>query len=47
MIDDDQIAEHLRAGGGEVDKTARALVDAANEHGGDDNITVVVLRFDE
>lgn len=40
VLDDDQIAEVLAAG--TVEKSAATLVDAANDAGGVDNITVVV-----
>ena len=42
MLDDDQIAEVLAAG--TVEKSAATLVDAANDAGGVDNITVVVVE---
>jgi PPM family protein phosphatase len=45
MVSDEEIALLLRAAQGDVEKAAEALVSAANEHGGEDNITVVVLRF--
>jgi serine/threonine protein phosphatase PrpC len=32
---------------GDVEKAARALVAAANAKGGEDNITVLILRFEE
>ena len=46
MIEDTQIAEILRANGGEraADRAATALVDAANKAGGSDNITVLLIR---
>ena len=47
MIEDDDIAGLLQASGGDVAKAARALVDEANERGGEDNITVVLLKFEE
>jgi len=42
MLADDQIAEILA--GGAVERSAAALIDAANEAGGLDNITVVVVE---
>jgi serine/threonine protein phosphatase PrpC len=42
MLDADQIAEILNTG--TVDRSAAALVEAANEAGGLDNITVVVVE---
>ena len=47
MISDEEIASTLRSSGGGIDKAARALVDEANGHGGEDNITVVLLKFEE
>jgi protein phosphatase len=46
MIADDEIEAVLRAAGGDVEKGVRDLVDAANEHGGEDNITVVLVKFE-
>ena len=46
MIPDDDIARIVTEAGGEVEKAARALVAAANARGGEDNITVLLLRFD-
>jgi serine/threonine protein phosphatase PrpC len=36
----------LREAEGDVEKAASDLVAAANERGGEDNITVVLLRFE-
>jgi protein phosphatase len=46
MIDDEQIRDVVLANHGSLDATCRALVAAANEAGGDDNITVIALRYD-
>jgi serine/threonine protein phosphatase PrpC len=46
MIADDEIAHILEESGGDVRGAAQALVDAANERGGEDNITVVLLKFE-
>jgi serine/threonine protein phosphatase PrpC len=46
MIDDEQISQVLR-GADTVDEAAEQLVAAANEAGGEDNITVVVLDVEE
>jgi protein phosphatase len=46
MVGDEAIANILRDCGGEAARAARACVDAANANGGDDNITVLVVRFD-
>ena len=45
MITDDDISRVV-AEASDVDKAARALVAAANARGGEDNITVLLLRFD-
>ena len=47
MIPDDEIARVMREGGGDIEKAAQALVDAANAKGGEDNITVLLLKFEE
>ena len=47
MIPDDDIAQILAEAEGDVSKAANALVGAANERGGEDNITVVLLKFGE
>ena len=46
MIGEDEVAEIL-SGVGEPGDAGRALVDAANEAGGRDNITVVLFRLEE
>src|SRR3954470_5661728 len=45
MISEDQVAEILGAGGS-LDDAAKALIDAANEGGARDNITVVLFRLE-
>jgi PPM family protein phosphatase len=47
MIADDEIARVVGDAGGDVEKAAQALVASANAKGGEDNITVLLLRFDE
>jgi len=47
MIGDPQIGELLETHRADPVKACRALIDAANESGGDDNITVVVLAIDQ
>jgi protein phosphatase len=47
MISDEEIAGTLASSDGDIVKAARALVDAANERGGEDNITVVLIKFEE
>ena len=45
MVPDPEIARILRDSGGDVAKAASALVGEANAKGGEDNITVVLLKF--
>lgn len=45
MLRDDEILETFGADG--VEEVAEALIAAANEHGGRDNVSVVVIRVDE
>jgi PPM family protein phosphatase len=46
MIPDDEIARLVQDANGDVAEAAPALVSAANERGGEDNITVLLIRFD-
>ena len=45
MLTDGEIRDKLAEHGGQPEEACRALVDAANERGGDDNTTVIVLRM--
>ena len=45
MISDEQMANILRAGG-DLDAQCESLIDGANEAGGTDNITVILVRID-
>jgi protein phosphatase len=47
MIGDEDIARILAEASGDVARAATALVDEANARGGEDNITVVLLKFEE
>ena len=47
MLRDEDILQLLEAADGDPDQAARALVDAANRAGGDDNITVVAFELVE
>ena len=47
MVPDDGIARILRESEGDVARATTALVTEANERGGEDNITVVLLKFGE
>lgn len=44
MVEDPDIAATVLAHPGDLQAACRALVTLANEHGGDDNVTVVLLR---
>ena len=45
MLDDDEVAAAIEGAGGEPAHAGAALVTAANEHGGEDNITVVLFEL--
>jgi len=45
MVPDEEIEAVLRAADGDVEKGVQDLVGAANDHGGEDNITVVLVKF--
>jgi protein phosphatase len=47
MIPDEDIVRVVREAGSDVEKAAQALVASANAKGGEDNITVLLIRFDE
>jgi protein phosphatase len=47
MVPDEEIARLLEEAEGDVEKGAQDLVAEANAHGGEDNITVVLLKFEE
>jgi protein phosphatase len=47
MVSDDGIARILRESEGDVARATSALISEANERGGEDNITVVLLKFEE
>jgi serine/threonine protein phosphatase PrpC len=47
MVDDDAILAVLERRGKRLDQAARALVDAANRGGGEDNITVILFEIGE
>ena len=46
MVDEDTIRDAVNGSDGDLERAARALVDAANAGGGEDNITVVLFRLD-
>jgi protein phosphatase len=47
MIGDEDIARILGEAEGDVARAANALVAEANQRGGEDNITVILLKFEE
>ncbi len=47
MVPDVEIARILAAADGDIARAAQGLVDEANERGGEDNITVLLLRFED
>ncbi len=44
MVEDEEILATLRAHGDNAEPACRALVERANDHGGDDNVTVVLVH---
>jgi serine/threonine protein phosphatase PrpC len=46
VVADDRIAEILGQAGVTLEGISRALVDAANQAGGPDNITALILEID-
>jgi protein phosphatase len=47
MTPDEEIADIMRESEGDLARSAQSLVDAANAHGGEDNITVLLIRVQE
>jgi protein phosphatase len=47
MLADPEITRVITDCGTDIDKAARTLVDEANQKGGEDNITVVLVKFEE
>jgi len=47
MVSDDRILALVNSAGPDVELAARALISQANQNGGEDNITVVVIRITE
>jgi protein phosphatase len=43
MVSDDEICEIVASAGNDLELAARRLIERANEHGGEDNCTVVLL----
>ncbi|HET6371762.1 MAG TPA: SpoIIE family protein phosphatase, partial [Candidatus Polarisedimenticolia bacterium] len=44
MIDDEMIAATVLTHADDIDAAAQALIGRANENGGDDNVTVIVVK---
>lgn len=44
MLGDDEILQIIKALSDEIDVAAKALIDSANEHGGKDNIAIVLMK---
>lgn len=47
MVRDDEIFETVRQSGSDIAAAARLLIDRANANGGEDNITVVLIRIED
>ncbi len=47
MVPDEDISQLFNETAGDVEKTARRLVDEANARGGEDNVTVLLIQFQE
>jgi protein phosphatase len=47
MVSDEEIARLILSGPGSLEEMSQSLVDAANEAGGRDNVTAVLLRYSE
>jgi len=47
MVADERILEIVHTAGRDVETTAKTLISQANQNGGEDNITVVVVRISE
>ena len=47
MVTDQQILEQVQQQRGDLQKICQGLIAAANDHGGQDNITVVLVEFSE
>jgi len=47
MVRDERILELVRASNGDIEWAAKALVSEANQNGGEDNITVVLVHITE
>lgn len=45
MVEEGMILQAVLAAGGEMDQACRDLIDLANAHGGEDNVTAVLLQF--
>lgn len=46
MVDDEELCE-IVAGSSDLVETCRRLINTANEHGGEDNVTAVLIRMED
>ena len=46
MADDQDMLQALQRSSGDLDAGCKQLIELANSHGGDDNVTVVLVRAD-
>jgi protein phosphatase len=47
MVTDEHMAQILSDPDGDLDKKCERLIDAANANGGTDNITVILVRYED
>jgi serine/threonine protein phosphatase PrpC len=47
MVTDEHMAQILNDPDGDLDKKCERLIDAANANGGTDNITVILVRYED
>lgn len=47
MLDDERIVRLVTENGGDVEAAAKALIAGANENGGEDNVTVILIKIEE
>jgi protein phosphatase len=46
MVDDDELCQ-IMADSNDLVETCRQLINTANEHGGEDNVTAVLIRMED
>ena len=47
MVSDERILEIVHCAGSDVETAAKTLISQANQNGGEDNITVVLMKFED